>query len=666
MTMKKFPGANATQFLECSIRRIPPPVANQADGAGDDQEEIYEISASNDAEVTIRYPGGRYRLQISHEKGAIDLKRFKSGRAALLFNHDPDKHLGVIRGAELEQSDKRSTIRTSCIFGPSPFAQEKKADVDAEVLVSASIGINPIDYKLVEEDEQKGDLWVVTKSEALELSLCTIPRNMTVGVGLGEGGPTAEPVPDPDKEDAMSMKHRNHVEGGAVAAAAATQAVSPAAAATVTEPAATAHGKLSEGDIATLFSIGRDHHVPEQVQTWITKGLTPAQVVLQLYQARNTVGTGQPGAESLSEGLSDEDLSEYSYTNIINMLMNGGEFTGVEGEMHQSLIAKGYRPRKNGCLVPLRLFDQPRHFERVASRHAMTTGGVHVGAELVRHEPMELIEALNNNTVAIKLGATVLPGMTGRPEWTKETGEPTVTWRGEMPTTPIAPSDPHFDILRAVEKPLTGQMKYSRALAQVSTIDNENFTRNRLAGATGRAIDRGVINGTGTADQPLGILRTPGVNTHDIVDSGGKVVRTDITKMILKTAKKNADFGKRGWLTTLDMAGDFSDRLESEVAGAQYMWRGTFEDGQLRNYPAVGSNQMPADIGPSTDWHGLLFGMWDSIVVIMFGVLEIIVDQTTMAALGYPEQILVTSYQMVDSVCLYPEGFTAARGAKPQ
>lgn len=109
---------------------------------------------------------------LSHDPGACDLSRLNDG-APLLWNHDPGQLLGVIETARIINGKGRATAR----WGSSPEAQQRRADVEAGVLRNVSVGYTINDMK------QRGDQWLVTSWQPLEISLVSIAADASVGIG---------------------------------------------------------------------------------------------------------------------------------------------------------------------------------------------------------------------------------------------------------------------------------------------------------------------------------------------------------------------------------------------------------------------------------------------------------------------------------------------------
>ena len=104
-------------------------------------------------------------------------------------------------------------------------------------------------------------------------------------------------------------------------------------------------------------------------------------------------------------------------------------------------------------------------------------------------------------------------------------------------------------------------------------MDVENFTRRDLTNAVRRGLDLAAINGSGSGDQPTGILNVSGVNDITIGTDGGPLTWALIVQFETETANDNADFGKLAYLTTPGVAG-FLKTTKRDVAGNGFIWEG--------------------------------------------------------------------------------------------
>ena len=86
------------------------------------------------------YPVERYfgKEVLKHDDKSIDFSRLNSGAAPLLWNHDPDRHIGIVERAYIDKDKKRAYAKVR--FSRNKFASEVLEDVKDGILRGISFG----------------------------------------------------------------------------------------------------------------------------------------------------------------------------------------------------------------------------------------------------------------------------------------------------------------------------------------------------------------------------------------------------------------------------------------------------------------------------------------------------------------------------------------------
>ena len=159
-----------------------------------EEERIIEFSCSSEAP----YERMGYVEILSHEPGAINLARLNDG-AALLFNHNWDELLGVITEVVIDAEQKK--LRVKAKFAQSEDGLESLQMVKDGILTKVSIGYLPKDYTQEGETPEGLPVYRVINWEPYEVSLVTVPADITVGIGK-----SAEP--ETTKENLLTPSER--------------------------------------------------------------------------------------------------------------------------------------------------------------------------------------------------------------------------------------------------------------------------------------------------------------------------------------------------------------------------------------------------------------------------------------------------------------------------
>ena len=140
------------------------------DETEEDQADTLKFSFSSEKPVS------RYAFDevLDHSEDSVDMTRLNSG-APLLFNHNPDKPIGVVQRAWLDNRKGYARIK----WGTSQLAEEIRRDVENGILKSISVG-----YRIEEADtEEKYGVVRATSWTPYELSVVTIPADHSIGIG---------------------------------------------------------------------------------------------------------------------------------------------------------------------------------------------------------------------------------------------------------------------------------------------------------------------------------------------------------------------------------------------------------------------------------------------------------------------------------------------------
>lgn len=125
---------------------------------------------------------------LDHSPGACDLRRLNDG-GAFLKDHDSRQQIGVHESATINVvaigTKSRGEGRALVRFAPATnaLAEQEFKDMLAGVRTKISVGYVAREMKLVEEDEDGNETWLVTKWEPLENSLVAIPLDPACAAG---------------------------------------------------------------------------------------------------------------------------------------------------------------------------------------------------------------------------------------------------------------------------------------------------------------------------------------------------------------------------------------------------------------------------------------------------------------------------------------------------
>lgn len=256
----------------------------------------------------------------------------------------------------------------------------------------------------------------------------------------------------------------------------------------------------------------------------------------------------------------------------------------------------------------------------------MSASNDSLGGYLVPNEILNsfFIELLRPNVITERLGATVMPNLSGSPvEIPSQLGGATAGWTGENQT--IASSDLTVGQINLQPRQLSALVKMSSRLSRMSEPAAEALTRKDMALAIAERLDLAALRGSGASGEPIGIANTIGINTVALGANGGffSFEKSDLMRQEL--AVDNALRGKLGFGFHPTIRGKLGReriaQFSNQVDGAYVVLPMTnAEIGDRLGFKWEESTQIPTTLTKGSgsllsevyfaDWSELMIGMW--------------------------------------------------------
>ena len=562
------------------------------------EERTYEFPFSSEFPVA-RYFGNEI---LSHEASAADLSRLNDG-APLLFNHNPDRVIGVVERAYIDGNKRRGYARVR--FSRNAFAQEILGDVKDGILRNVSFG-----YSIDKMEERGNGDYVATAWSPYEVSITPIPADPGVGIGRSfeADPPAASAAPSPDPLPPME----NTAPDLAVVRAEAVEA--------------------ERTRISSINALCTKHRMADLGQQLVESGRSideaRAAVLDKLNVPQETVNMS-----AAEIGLSAQESRRFSFLRAINYLANptdrsAREAAAFEIEASDAAAAKLGR-QSRGITIPQDVL-----------RRDLNVGTASAGGNLVATDldAGSFIDLLRNASALDQAGATVLTGLTGNVAIPRQSGAGTAYWVAESgaPTE----SQQTVDQVSLTPKTVAAFTDYSRRLMLQSSIDVENMIRNDLATVLALKIDLAGLYGTGSNSEPLGLKLTTGVGSEDF--AAATPTFAEVVALESDVATANALAGSPVYLMNAAMRGGLKTKAKDTGSGLFVM------EGDLVNgYRGVLSNQVASG--------DLWFGNFADLIIGYFSGLDLMVDPYTHSTSG---TVRVVAMQDVDIAVRHPESFT--------
>jgi HK97 family phage major capsid protein/HK97 family phage prohead protease len=553
------------------------------------------------------YPVARYfgNEVLSHEGDSADLARLNDG-APLLFNHDPNKVVGVVERAWVDGKKKRGYVNVR--FSRNSFAKEVMADVKDGVLRGVSFGY------AINQMEERGENFVATQWSPYEVSVVSIPADPTVGVGrslaIDSAAPAASPTPEPK---VLQMEN-------------------------TTPDVEVIRSKAAEAErsrIAAITALGAKHGLQDLASELIDGGRSVDEAraaVLEKIDTRASKVEHRIADEKANDlGLTEKETREFSFIRAFNALANPSdkkawEAAAFEREVSEA-ASKKYGKPANGIMVPNEVL-----------RRDLTVGTPTAGGNLVATELLagSFIDLLRNRMALMQAGITMLSGLQGNISIPRQTAAATAYWVGEgsAPTE----SQQSIDQVNMSPKTVGAFVDYSRRLLLQSSVDVEAMIRRDLASVIALELDRAGIYGTGSSNQPLGLTGTSGIGAQTLTSFG---TFAEYIGMETDVATANADAGALRYIINAAARGALKS---TALIGTEA--RFVYENDEINGYPVIVSNQLASNDALFGDFSQFVMGMWSG--------LDLTVDPYAGATSG---NVRIIALQDVDFAVKTPGSF---------
>lgn len=359
-----------TQKREMKVQEVP---------TSNESREVL-IAFSSETPVIRCINGRDYNEILLHTPEAVDLTRLRNG-AALLFNHDLNKHIGIVEDANID-SDKvgRALVRFSSVG----MGDEKYLQVKEGVLRKVSVGYEINDYQI------DGDNLIVTNWAPYEISMVSVPADDFVGVGraLTEDEEVSEEEINNNTNEVQPETEEVPVENNS------------------TEKDVESEERIVEGESDSTDEIEEviDEEVTEEEQSEVSELINKEeeQRIAELNGMARVLKLDV--TEAIAKGISVDDFKRQLKQPIkddINIMENNFSLkNSLRAMANLDAEVEGFEMGSRGLNVPV-----------TALRAVNTTTGANLIQETIAYD--SFIDILRANSVLAKFPITVISGLEG-------------------------------------------------------------------------------------------------------------------------------------------------------------------------------------------------------------------------------------------------------------
>jgi len=588
------------------------------------EENTYEFSFSSEFPVERTF-GTEI---LSHEDGAIDFGRLNGGVAPVLWNHNMDQVIGIVRNAYLDEKKKKG--RAVVELSRNSKAQEVKRDIDDGILSSISVG-----YRILEMEEREIDgnnAFLATRWEPHEVSVVASPAAPDVGISRGLIDENA--MPTDEKQDMIEDKRvyaastdvQQHISQ--TEKTMAKEQLDLEVVRSEEHKKATSAERTRIKEISAMCTKRGFNDLAEQLIANGSSADQCRQAILERIDAK-PVETAKPIEEQLSPKEQQQFARDYKITSGLSGLITGdwsNRSSGFAREISEQ-IAKDSQRQTNGrsLFVP---------FSALAKRATYVTSSANTGGNLVATDLRadDFIEALRNSTVMVGLGVQTLSGLVGDVAIPRRSGVASTGYLSSE-TGALSQAESTFDQISMTPKTLGTLSKYSRNMLIQATPGIEELVRRDISDGINVGIDLGILNGTGSSGQPTGIMQTSGIGSVAMGTNGGAITVEALVD--LETAIMEDNAGVNGdniaYVTNAKVIG----ALKKLRAGGSSATDGAFlvntdltaigRGGtplNVNGYPLAMTNQVPSNLtkgSTSGECSAVVMGDFSQAILGFFG-----------------------------------------------
>ncbi len=345
---------------------------------------------------------------------------------------------------------------------------------------------------------------------------------------------------------------------------------------------------------AQIRELGEQHDCADIAERAIADGTSTADFGAKVLE---NIRSKQADNKLTTVGFNEKEAKQYSLLRAIQCKLAGRELDGIEREASDE-IARRAKEDPQGFYVPAEAW-------RDLTAGTATAGGHTVATDLMAGS---FIDILRNRTKVIELGAMVMDGLTSNVAIPRQTTAGSAALEGE--TDANAETDQAFNQLTLSPKRVGAFTEYSKQLLLQSSIGVEAFVRNDLMRAIALKIDEMALNGSGTSNEPTGIINTSGVGA---VTFGATATWDKVIEFETDVATANADVENMSYLTTAAVRGAWKG-IKKDSGSGIFLWEGA----EVNGYRAEVSEQVPSN--------KVVFGNWADAIIGLFGGLDVVVN----------------------------------------
>lgn len=338
----------------------------------------------------------------------------------------------------------------------------------------------------------------------------------------------------------------------------------------------------------------------------------------------------------------EKEARAFSFSKLIHEV-GENKLSGLEKEMVEESAkeARSLGISPNGIYLSNKVMDIKMRENRTMSAGSATAGG-----NFIPLEKVGFFDALYAKTVLDQLGATKLTGLSANVDLTGFSSGVSVAWAAE--TADAASGDPVTAARQLRPSRIAGYSDISKQLLLQNNQSIDQKIIESFIKALAVAIEAAAINGSGSSNQPLGLLGTSGINSVVMGTNGAVPSLAKVLELV--AAVENANAGMDGkFLINPKLVAKLKQTEISSGSGAMIMSYMAYFNGladQIDGKPVYSTTNVPSNLtkgSASGVCSAMIYGDWKNLVVGQFGGVELVVDPFSQA-IGNKTRVVVNQH----------------------
>ena len=427
--------------------------------------------------------------------------------------------------------------------------------------------------------------------------------------------------------------------------------------------------KDTENGIYSSISVGYQINELEQQEDGSMRATswTPHEISLVTIPADTSIGIGRSQTNNQPKTMTQHNVEpiqtirdefareseEFSLIKAAQSIASGRGLNGREREVTEEIEHRtGHKT--SGFYLP------SNGWEGVSTR-AYKVGTGSLGGDLVATNKMpdQFIDVIRNQLAVTQLGARTMEGLpAGNIEIPRRTSGATAYFIAGDGDDSITESTGSFSTLNLSPKTVGCFSKYSRLMEMQALPEVEALLRADMIETIAQKIDLTAISGSGSSNQPLGILNVTGIGSVAIASNGGSASVDNLIDLKGQVAIDSADAGTAGFLINSKIETSLSKLKDSQNNYLLDPYQSYLGEASLCGRRVVVSNNVPSNLtkGSGSNLSAIIYGDFSQLMIAMFSNVEVLIDPFSDFASG---KVGIRALASFDIGVRQPTGFAA-------